>query len=62
MRTWHQPLCRTCWNVDRPHDRPSRRPFDQRVHEICCICGERTLSGIYATYNPTAVDYPKAED
>jgi hypothetical protein len=61
--TWTQPLCSTCWNADpaRSHDRPNRRPYDQRQWETCCICGEETCSGIYATYNPAAVDYPKTD-
>jgi hypothetical protein len=58
--TWTQPLCRPCWDTEH-HDRPNRRPLDQRERERCCMCGELTMSGIYAKYNPAAVDYPKTD-
>jgi hypothetical protein len=57
--TWTQPLCDPCWNKERPHDQPHRR-LDRQV-ETCCLCGNETISGIYATYNPAAVDYPKTD-
>jgi hypothetical protein len=56
--TWHQPLCQACWYRDRPHDEPNPRPLTDRRVETCCKCGEETVSGIYATYNPHAVPYP----
>lgn len=57
--TWTQPLCRACWDKERPHDQPVRIANPQL--EICCMCGQRNHDGIYVRYNPTAVPYPTEE-
>lgn len=54
--TWTQPLCRACWNRDRPHDQP--HVLTEPKTEICCMCGHETRDGIYVRYNPNAVPYP----
>lgn len=58
--TWTQPLCRACWDKERPHDQPN--PHLNPRPERCCMCHEWTSDGIYAIYNPSGVPYPTEED
>lgn len=51
-----QPLCDPCWDGEHTGREPIRlRDTDP---EMCCKCGEPTLSGIYIRVNPHTVKYP----
>lgn len=60
--TWTQPLCRACWDKERPHDRPYPMAERFRVQETCCLCGQSTDAGIYVRRDPKAVPFPTLDD
>jgi hypothetical protein len=59
--TWTQPLCRACWDRERPHDQPHQRTAANNANIRCCMCNQPTTDGIWAKYNPDAVPYPYKE-
>jgi hypothetical protein len=53
---WRHSMCRKCWNKQRPHVSSVGHevPEKFRSWDICCFCGKRHKSGIYARKNPSS--------
>ena len=47
---WTHSVCESCYKILSPDREPSRM-VDVKP-ESCCICGDRTLSGIYLRIDP----------
>jgi hypothetical protein len=54
--TWRHSVCRDCWNRRRPHTSSVGHevPARFRVWDICCFCGKKHKSGLYARTNPSS--------
>jgi hypothetical protein len=57
---WTQPICDDCWDERHP-DRRSHRLVHTET-EVCCFCGEQTVSGIYLRIDPATVPHPSLRD
>ena len=68
--TWAQPLCDECWTksfnaptrVRWPDALPKPRGRERLLGMHCCMCGERTMSGIFVELDPEKVPFPRADD
>jgi hypothetical protein len=54
--SWTQPVCDDCWDAEHPAKRSPRHRMGDR--EVCCRCGEATVSGIYIRVDPATVEHP----
>lgn len=47
---WQHAICDDCWRKENPQN-PDRIPYrlvdEYRKLEMCCFCGQMTLSGIF---------------
>ena len=50
MSAWEHAICDSCWTERNPGREPVRVHFGDL--ELCCYCGETTLSGIYVRGDP----------
>jgi len=57
--SWTQAICNNCWSEWYEYE-----PFRTREPEveICCYCGQETLSGIYVRIDPKTVPFPRKEE
>lgn len=53
---WTQPVCWSCWIKENGEHTPIR--MREPNPEICCKCGQQTVSGIYIRIDPNTVPYP----
>lgn len=54
--SWTQPLCSGCWDGLQPGRTPA--VLTEPEPETCCVCGQRTNSGIYMRIDPNACAHP----
>lgn len=57
MADWMHPMCEACYSIEsglmgRPGVLPSRLAPELRTREICCLCHDKTRSGIYERKDP----------
>lgn len=52
---WTHAICSDCWTKDNPGKEAVRVKAEFCDIENCCICGERTASGIFIRMDPKKV-------
>jgi hypothetical protein len=57
--SWTQAVCEDCWDTWSPGRDPVR--MVKPMTEVCCVCGEKTKSGIYVRADPKTVPHPRKE-
>ena len=51
---WTHSICDECWHRRDPERVPVR--LTEPIVELCCFCGELTVSGIYVRHDPQELD------
>lgn len=55
--SWTQPLCGQCWYAEHGTSRQPSRLMNPEV-EVCCMCGQETVAGIYIRRDPKECYFP----